>query len=158
VYCPPVYTQPVVVPAAAPVVVSSTAPIAPATLVATEVTTESAEAAVEPIATADPAAVAEKLPQVPVGSTLALQAKELGEKTGKVLVVIDKLTLDAQVDEWAAEHAIATLPQMGITSPTKAELVVVRADGQAASSVRVELVAAQAETGGDLSAVADARN
>ncbi len=160
-YCPPVYTQPVLVPASTPVVVSSAAPIVSAP-VSTDVVTASAETAVEPAASdpaiTDPAPATEKLPQVPVGSTLALQAKDLGDKTGQVLLVIDKLTLAVQIDEWAAEHTIATIPQIGITQPTKAELIVVRADGQPASSVKVELVAAKSATSGDPTAVADARN
>jgi len=161
-YCPPVYTQPVVDPTTTPVVVSSAAPIASAPL-ATDVVTASAEAAVEPAAASDGSAAeavaaSEKFPQVPVGSTLALQGKDLGEKTGQVLLVIDKLTLGVQIDEWAAEHTIATLPQLGISQPTKAELVVVRADGQPASSVKVELVAAKADTVTDPATLADARN
>jgi hypothetical protein len=157
-YCPPLYAQPVVFPTATPVVVSSAAPIASASL-ATDVAAASAEVAVEPAATTDttttdPATATERLPKVPVGSTLALQAKDLGEKTGQVLLVIDKLTLGVQIDEWAAEHTIATLPELGITQPTPAELVVVRADGQPASSVKVELVAAKSET----ATLADVRN
>jgi hypothetical protein len=117
-----------------------------------------AEAAAEPTASPEATTPAEKLPQVPVGSTLALQAKDLGETKGQVLLIVDKLTLGVQVDEWASEHTIATLPKIGITSPTKAELVVVRADGHAASSVKVELVAAAPETTSELAAIAGPRN
>jgi hypothetical protein len=136
--------------------VSSAVPVASTT----EVVTTSAEAAAEPTPATESATEipAEKLPQVPVGSTLALQAKDLGETQGQVLMIVDKLTLGVQVDEWASEHAIATLPKIGITQPTKAELVVLRADGQAASSVKVELVAAETERATDLAAVAELRD
>lgn len=124
---------------------------APATVAVSETTTTISTSEVVPATATVPA---EKLPQVPVGSTLALQAKELGSTKGQVLLVMDKFTLGVQIDEWAAEHTIATLPQLGITSPVPAELVVIRADGKAASSVKVELVAAQAESTDALTAMA----
>jgi hypothetical protein len=161
VYCPPVYTtpiytQPAVVPVATPVVVASasteTEPATSAVAVS-ETTSTPSDSEDAAASSTPPAEAAEKLPQVPAGSTLALQAKDLGTTKGQVLLVIDKLSLTVQIDEWAPEHTIATLPQLGITSPTKAELVVVRADGKAANSVKVELIAAQAESTTGLAAV-----
>jgi hypothetical protein len=112
----PVYTNTVVLPATTSVVVS------------------------QPVTTTTVAAV-EKLPQVPVGSTLTLNAKDLGAK-GQTLLLIDKLTLGVQVDEWTSDHATVTLPMLAISGPTKAEIVLVKADGYAASNVKVELVQA----------------
>jgi hypothetical protein len=112
----PVYTQSVVMPATTSVVVT------------------------EPV-TATTVASLEKLPQVPVGSTLTLNAKDLGAK-GQTLLLIDKLTLGVQVDEWGSDHATVTLPMLAISGPTKAEIVLVKADGYAASKVKVELVQA----------------
>ncbi|HMC11320.1 MAG TPA: hypothetical protein VKH44_08520, partial [Pirellulaceae bacterium] len=114
-YYPPVYTQTVVVPATTSLVVTE----APLTTVAT----------------------VEKLPQVPVGSTLTLSAKDLGVK-GQTLLMIDKLILGVQIDEWTNDHATVTLPMLNVTGPTKAEIVLVKADGNAASNVKVELVPA----------------
>ncbi len=121
-YYPPVYAQTTVVPA-----------------VATTVVTE------QPVVT--PVVVAmtvEKLPEVPVGSTVTLKGIDLGTK-GQALLIIDKLTLGVQIEEWAADHATATLPTLTISSPTPAEIVLVRADGYAASIVKVQLVPAPAE-------------
>jgi hypothetical protein len=122
-YYPPVYSQTVVVPAAATTaVVEVAAPVTPA---------------------ADTAIVAspEKLPEVPVGSTVTLNAKDLGS-SGQVLLVVDKVTLGVHIDEWASDHATATLPQLAISSPVPAEIVLVKADGFAASNIKVSLVAA----------------
>lgn len=86
----------------------------------------------------------ENLPQVPVGSTLTLNGKDLGAK-GQTLLMIDKLILGVQIDDWASDHATVTLPMLNISGPTKAEIVLVKADGYAASNVKVELVPAPAK-------------
>jgi hypothetical protein len=142
-YYPPVYTQPVVVttPVTVPVPVAVETPIA-TTATATE------EAPAAPVEA--PAASGDKLPQVPVGSTLTLQAKDLGE-AGQVLLVMDNLTLGVQVNEWKDDYATATLPLLGITGLTKSEIVLVKADGRAASSVKVELVP-NGQTGNEVAA------
>ncbi|MBW8884939.1 MAG: hypothetical protein JF612_09235 [Planctomycetia bacterium] len=113
----PVFTQTVVMPATTSVVAS------------------------EPVVTTTVAS-AEKLPQVPVGSTLTLNAKDLGTAKGQTLLVIDKLTLGVLVDEWSGDHATVTLPMLAVSGPTKAEIVLVKADGYAASKVKVELLPA----------------
>jgi hypothetical protein len=95
---------------------------------------------------------AEKLPQVPVGSTLTLNAANLGLAKGQTLLLVDKLTLGVQIDDWAGDHATVTLPMLGISGPTAAEIVLVKADGNAASKVKVELVPAPVQTGGDAAA------
>jgi hypothetical protein len=130
-YYPPVYTQTVVVPATTSVVVAETQVV-------------------------DVGAV-EKLPQVPVGSIVTLQAKELGTTSGPVLLVIDKLTLGMQISEWTGDHATATVPMLGISGPTKAELVVVKVDGYAASSVKVELVPAKQQSTSEIPMTVQAR-
>jgi hypothetical protein len=61
---------------------------------------------------------------------------------------MDKVTLGVQVNEWNNDYATATLPLVGITGLTKSEIVLVRADGHPASSVKVELVPAQPQSGG----------
>ncbi|MDX1945023.1 MAG: hypothetical protein SFU86_06420 [Pirellulaceae bacterium] len=100
--------------------------------------------------------LAEKLLQVPVGSTVTLQAKDLGEKPGQVLLVMEKLTLGTQLNEWKPDQVNLTLPLMGIGEPTKAELVIVKPDGQIATSVKVELIA-PAPTGNAAPATAVSR-
>lgn len=92
----------------------------------------------------DDASPSDRLPEVAVGSTVTLAASALGT-TGHALLVIDKLTLAVQVDEWTADHATATLPMLAIRSPVPAEIVLVKADGHAASKVRVQLVPAPDE-------------
>jgi hypothetical protein len=126
----PVYTQTVVWPATTSVVVTETAPTT--TVVA-----------------------AEKLPQVPVGSTLTLNAANLGAK-GQTLLLVDKLTLGVQIEDWTADHATVTLPLLGISGPTKAEIVLVKTDGYAASKVKVELVPAPTQSSEATASVATA--
>jgi hypothetical protein len=130
-YYPPVYNQTVVVPAP----VSTTVVEAP-------------QPAASPLI-----ATAEKLPEVPVGSTVTLNGKDLGA-TGQVLLIVEKLTLGVHVDDWAGDHATATLPQLAISSPLPAEIVLVKADGYAASTVKVQLVAAPAVDNDALGSVA----
>jgi hypothetical protein len=82
-----------------------------------------------------------------------LNAKDLGA-SGQVLLVVDQLTLGVHVDEWAGDHATATLPQLAINSPLPAEIVLVKADGYAASNTKVQLVAPPAAESDGLGAVA----
>ena len=56
--------------------------------------------------------------------------------------MIDKLTLGVQIDDWTGDHATVTLPMLAVSGPTKAEIVLVKSDGYAASKVKVELVQA----------------
>lgn len=141
----PVAYNPVVVPVATTTVI----PVA-ATSVVNEQVAVAEQPAVTPIAATTPT---DKLPEVPVGSTVTLNAKELGP-TGQALLVIDKVTLGIHVDEWAADHATATLPSLMISSPTPAEIVLVKADGYAASTVKVQLVPAPEATSETLATMA----
>jgi hypothetical protein len=105
------------------------------------------------IAPAEAASPSDRLPEVAVGSTLVMTAKNLGT-TGQALLVIDKLTLSVQVEEWTADHATATLPKLAIRSPVLAEIVLVKADGYAASKVKVKLLPALDEQNDTLATVA----
>jgi hypothetical protein len=148
-YYPPVYTQPVYTQ---PAVVEVTNVIneVPAPVAATAATTIESPATT----TEAPAAAGSKFPQVPVGSTLTLQAKDLGHANGQVLLVMDKLTMGMQINEWSNDYATATLPLIGVTGRTESEIVVVKADGHAASSVKVELVPAQQQAAATAESVA----
>jgi hypothetical protein len=86
----------------------------------------------------------EKLMQVPVGATLQLTEKTLGEKQGQVVLQIDTLSVPAQVNEWKAEQVNVTLPMFGLAAPTKAHIWMMRADGQVAGKLAVELIPAKA--------------
>jgi len=116
----------------------------------------SEQTVVVPVATTtsvEEASPSDRLPEVAVGSTVMLTAKNLGT-TGQALLVIDKLTLSVQVEEWTADHATATLPKLAIRSPVPAEIVLVKADGFAASKVRVQLLPAPDEQIDSLATVA----
>ena len=55
---------------------------------------------------------------------------------------ITQLTLGVQIDDWTGDHATVTLPMLAVSGPTKAEIVLVKSDGYAASKVKVKLVQA----------------
>jgi hypothetical protein len=87
--------------------------------------------------------VEEPLVQVPVGSTITMQALGSGDLAGRMILVMDKVSLEAQVIEWKEGAVTATLPMFALAAPMPAELVIVRADGQPATSMKIELVPAQ---------------
>ena len=119
-YGPSVVTETVVVEAAAPAVVAS-----------------------EPAVTVESPVKEEKLMQVPVGATLTLEGKELGDKGGQVLLQFEKFSFPAQVNEWKPDHVTATLPLMGLSSPTKAQIFVLKDGGEVATTLAVELIPAK---------------
>ncbi len=116
----------------------------PQTIVVTQpVTTVVAAGEVAPAVAVEP--VAEKLMQIPVGSTVSLAGKDLGDAAGQVVVQIDKISLPAQLNEWKADSVNVTLPMLGLAGPTKAQLWMVKADGAVAANMAVELIPAKPE-------------
>jgi hypothetical protein len=103
-----------------------------------------------------PAAPAEPLMQIPVGSTLTLQALGLGEAAGQVMIVMDKISLPSQINEWRPDAVTATLPVFGLAGPTPAELLLLSAEGQIVSSLQVELIPASPEMAAEAEANAAA--
>ena len=91
-------------------------------------------------------AVAQPVMQVPVGSTLTLQSLGLGDATGQVMIQIDKVAIPAMVNEWRNDAVTTTLPMLGLGGQVIADIVMVRADGTVANSIKVELINAQPQT------------
>lgn len=110
----------------------------------TPVITETVVVEAAPAVAVTEVASEETLMQVPVGATLQLNEKTLGEKQGQVVLQIDTLSVPAQVNEWKAEQVNVTLPMFGLSSPTKAHIWMMRADGQVANKLAVELIPAKA--------------
>jgi hypothetical protein len=121
---PVVYSQPIVIPVATTVVAA--APVA--------------------------GVVEEKVMQVPAGATLTLQALDLGTTAGQVVLQFNQMAMPAMVSEWKNDAVTATLPPMGLASPVKGEITIVKADGKVASSIKVEVIPAQAQNGSGASA------
>jgi hypothetical protein len=90
-------------------------------------------------------AVAQPVMQVPVGATLTLQALGLGNEAGQVMLQVDKIAIPAMVNEWSNDAVTTTLPMLGLGGQVIADIVMVRADGTVANSIKVELVNAQPE-------------
>ena len=80
---------------------------------------------------------------VRVGGTFNLQDPNLGEEPGQVVLQLEQVALPVMVREWKAGKVTGTLPQFGLAGPTKAALFLVRADGQVANAVPIELLPAQ---------------
>jgi len=87
--------------------------------------------------------VQEQLVQVPVGSTITMQALGLGDVAGRLILVMDKVSLEGQINDWKLDAVTATLPMFSLAAPTLAELVIVKADGQPATSMKIQLIPAQ---------------
>ena len=87
--------------------------------------------------------IEERLVQVPVGSTITMQALGLGDVAGRMILVMDKVSLESQLVDWNAGAVTATLPMFALAAPVPAELVIVKGDGQPATSMKIELIPAQ---------------
>ncbi len=94
---------------------------------------------VKPVAT-EPA-----LPKVTVGSTLLVDGQVFGEEQGVARLRISGLSLPIEVLEWSNSSAKIRLPEVEVTSVTKAEIEVLRADGSLASKTGIELTAAETQ-------------
>ena len=88
-----------------------------------------------------------KLPQVPVGATITLAGKDLGNKAGQVLVNVNQVVVAAEVVKWEVAAATVSMPQIRLAAATKAQLQVLLADGKVASTVDVELIPMEATAG-----------
>jgi hypothetical protein len=88
-------------------------------------------------------AVAQPVMQVPVGATLTLQSLGLGDAAGQVMLQVDKIAIPAMVNEWKPDAVTTTLPMLGLSGQVIADIVMVRADGTVANSIKVELINAQ---------------
>jgi hypothetical protein len=88
-------------------------------------------------------AVVQPSMQVPVGSTLTLQSLGLGDVAGQVMLQVDRIAIPAMVNEWRPDAVTTTLPMLGLSGQVIADIVIVRADGTVANSIKVELINAQ---------------
>lgn len=82
------------------------------------------------------------LPQLVPGTTVAVAALNLGSQPGQVMLEIGSIALPCQVNEWTNDKVVLTVPVMGLKAETPARMVLLRADGQVARTIDLELVAA----------------
>ncbi|MCA9198751.1 MAG: hypothetical protein KDA87_14480 [Planctomycetales bacterium] len=88
------------------------------------------ERIVEPVVVAPIATPAvPQIPTFPAGATLALTANFLGEQTGSVFLVFDKIKLPVAIQAWTNNGVTVTLPAMAIKEAVQVRLDVVRPDG-----------------------------
>jgi hypothetical protein len=86
--------------------------------------------------------VEESRPKVTVGSTLLVDGQSFGDKQGAARLRVSGLSLPIEVLEWNTSSVKIHLPTVELTSATKADIEVLRADGTLASKSAVELGAA----------------
>jgi hypothetical protein len=81
-------------------------------------------------------------PKVTVGSTLLVDGQSFGDKAGTARLRVSGLSLPIEVLERTTGAVKIQLPTVELTSATKADIEVIRADGTLASKSGVELGAA----------------
>jgi len=145
--CETIVTEIVEVPVtvATPVATTPAAPAAEAKAPEPAAVDELGKAvAQEAKATEADKATQSKLPQVPVGATITLAGKDLGDKAGQVLVNVNQVVMSAEVVKWESAAATVAMPRIGLAAATKAQLQLLLADGKLANSVEIELIPAEA--------------
>ncbi len=85
--------------------------------------------------------VIESLPQLVPGTTIVVAGQNLGLDKGQVLVQVGGIALPAEIVAWEMDKVTIVLPMVALMAPTKAELLVLRADGSMARKMPFEFVA-----------------
>jgi len=75
-----------------------------------------------------------------VGTPVALPGEGFGLQAGKVTFNVAGLKLDAELLDWSENGITVRMPQLALTSPTPVQLLVTRADGQAATPLTLTAV------------------
>jgi hypothetical protein len=104
----------------------------------------------------DNAQAADKLPAVPAGATLTLQGQDLGEKQGQVALQIGQLSIPATMVKWDGKSTTVTLPNVGLTEATPAQIHVFTAEAKLVSTLAVQLVPAASVEASPADTTADA--
>jgi hypothetical protein len=78
---------------------------------------------------------------VPAGSTIKVDAQNLGLQPGRVSIVVGNLAFPGAIANWSDGAVNITLPQVEVTGPVRAKIVVRRADGSVANETPFELAA-----------------
>jgi len=84
------------------------------------------------------------LPQLRVGEPFQLPAQGLGVEQGRAAVKVGAAIHDCPVTAWCDAGFDAMLPEIALTGPVAAELIVAFADGTLAAALPVELLPATA--------------
>lgn len=130
--------------------VVETAPVVRANA-AVDAAAAAAKAVAKPAVTADvskeleAAQLAGKLPVVPAGATLALEGENLGDREGRIVLQIGQISMPAKIEKWDGKLATVTLPSVGLTQATTAQVHVFTADSKLANTVAIQLVPAVEE-------------
>ena len=85
----------------------------------------------------DPVAFEVEPSAVAAGGEVILAGEGLGPEPGKVLVHLGGLEMEAEIVGWYDLGVRLNFPKMPLTSPTQAELIVVRGDGAATNPIQI---------------------
>ena len=86
---------------------------------------------------------AAKLMEIAAGSSFTLKGEKLGEKEGRIGMIIGSILIPVEVTRWNDNAVTVTVPPVGVGAAAKAAFVIERADGSVANQVNFELVAAK---------------
>ena len=92
----------------------------------------------------DPAAFEVDPAKLPPGGEMILAGEGLGPQPGQVLVNVGGRELQAEVLGWYDLGVRIDVPQVEVTEPTSADVIVIRGDGAATNPVKITLLPAQA--------------
>lgn len=89
-----------------------------------------------------PAQPEARLPEVETGGVVNLSSREYGTETGKVLLKIESLVLEAETLSWSPNRVQARLPMIPVKEPVVATVVVANAEEKVADLAKIKLVPA----------------
>jgi hypothetical protein len=94
-------------------------------------------------ATAASDTAAAQLMKIAAGSSFTLKGEKLGDKAGRIGLVVGSILIPVEVTKWSDHAIIVTVPPVGVSAAAQAAFVIERADGSVAKQVNFELVAAE---------------
>ncbi len=89
---------------------------------------------------APPVLPPEEVPQIEAGQRVTIDGSDFGSQTGRVVVVIGSLQLEARVEDWTSHQVTAILPELPLAGSARAVVQVLTSYGHPADRLTVELV------------------
>ena len=87
-----------------------------------------------------PAQPPTEVPEIEVGQRVTIDGKNFGSQSGRVVVMIGSLPLEARVVEWKSTQVTAVLPELPLADSARAIVQVVTAYGHTADRLTVDLI------------------
>ncbi|APZ95802.1 IPT/TIG domain-containing protein [Fuerstiella marisgermanici] len=101
---------------------------------------------IEPTPVTAPVQPPADVPEIEVGQRVTIDGKSFGSQTGRVVVMIGSLPLEARIVEWTSTEVTAVLPQLPLAETARANVQVITAYGHTADQLTVDLVPGRTQT------------